>query len=145
MPMSRLPAAVGLALTLASHSASASCQVSLNSVNFGSVSPTARTDSTGQIRVHCDQAVAYLMGISPGPSGGQRRMTGPSNATLRYDLYADSGHNFPWGDGHALGDALGGVSDGNKTDTYTIYGAIPAQPGALPGQYVDTPLVTLSF
>jgi spore coat protein U-like protein len=143
--MTMLTSLTVLAALLAADPAFAGCQVTLTGVSFGSVSPSTRTDSTGRVRVDCDQPLAYMIGIAPGPGGGERRMVGPGNATLRYDLYIDPGRNFPWGDGSALGDALGGASDGKQPDSYTIYGAVPAQPRALPGDYVDATMVTLSF
>lgn len=136
-------ALVALGALLASEPALAQCQVSLNGVSFGSVSPGTRTDGTGRVRVDCDTPASYAVAIAS--AGGQRRMNGPNGATLRYELYSDAGRHIVWGDGNGAGDPLAASSNGTSTDTFTIYGAIPSQPSAPPGDYADAALVTLSF
>lgn len=140
--MMRLVAAVALALVA---TRTAACQIELAPVSFGIVEHDRRTDGTGRITVDCDAPRPFLIGIGPGQGGSERRMTGPDGATLRYELYADPGRNFPWGDDQTGGSAVGGVSDGVHPDTFTVYGRIPAQGGKPPGIYTDSLLVTLSF
>jgi spore coat protein U-like protein len=126
-------------------STASACQVDVVGVTFGEIEAGRSKDSTGRITITCPSAGSYLVGISPGLGGSERRMMGPDGASLRYELYQDAGRNFPWGDDQSIGGALGGVSDGLHPDTYTIYGRVPAQTGKLPGSYMDSLLVTLSF
>lgn len=121
------------------------CQVDLAGVNFGIVEAGRASDATGRITITCPSPRSYLVGISPGLGGSERRLFGPGGASLRYELYADPGHNFPWGDDQSIGGAMGGVSDGLHPDTLTIYGRVAAQSGQPPGTYTDSLLVTLSF
>jgi spore coat protein U-like protein len=141
--MTMMIALAALGALLASGQAFATCQVSLNGVSFGSVSPSTRTDGTGRIRVDCDEPGSYEVAIAG--SNGPRTMQGPHGAVLRYELYMDTGRHIVWGDGSGNGDPLGASSDGTSIDSFTIYGAVPSQPSASPGDYADAPLVTLSF
>jgi spore coat protein U-like protein len=72
-------------------------------------------------------------------------MTGPGGATLDYRLFSDSGWSIPWGDGLAEGQPVAAGSDGQNPQCLTIYGAMPAQSGVPPGEYVDSVEVTLTF
>lgn len=123
----------------------AACQVDVAPLTFGIVEHDRRTDGTGRITVTCDAPRPFLIGIGPGQGGAERRLVGPDGATLRYELYADPGRNFPWGDDQTGGSAIGGVSDGVHPDMFTIYGRIPPQGGKPPGIYTDSLLITLSF
>ena len=131
---------VVLLLALVATPAMAGCRVELDGVSFGGVDATRRTTGTGRVRVDCDQAVAYEVGI-----GGARSMDGPNGATLDFGLYMDPGRNIPWGDGERHGSALGNSSDGVQADSLTVYGEIPAQPGIAAGEYAASLLVTLNF
>jgi spore coat protein U-like protein len=121
------------------------CQVDVTGVSFGDIEAGRSKESTGRITITCPKPGSYLIGISPGLGGSERRMIGPDGAFLRYGLYQDAGGNFPWGDDQSIGGALGGVSDGLHPDTLTIYGRVPAQSAKPPGSYTDSLLVTLSF
>jgi spore coat protein U-like protein len=144
MPLRADVALTALAVGLASCPAFASCQVSASGMSFGQVSPNGRTDTTGQVRVECDRPQSYELGVATA-GNGERHMHGPGGATLRYQMFIDKAHSLPWGDGSSGGSALGNASDGTNADRFTIYGIIPAQPSAPPGDYVDAPLLTLSF
>lgn len=140
--MMRLVGALALALVAMP---TVACQIDVSAVTFGIVEHDRRTDGTGRITVTCNTARPFLIGIGPGQGGSERRLSGPDGATLRYELYADPGRNFPWGDDQTGGSAVGAVSDGVHPNTFTIYGRIPAQGGKPPGIYTDSLLVTLSF
>ena len=72
-------------------------------------------------------------------------MDGPSGSRLEYRLYSDAGRSVPWGDGGSTGNPVSGGSDGAGQDRLTIYGEVPAQPGVLAGEYLDSLQVTLTF
>lgn len=143
--MTALRWCLAAAVLLAPGPALAVCGIQLQGVSFGSIDVMRREESTGSVRVSCDEPVGFLVEIGGGASGGERRMYAAGGASLRYELYADPAKTHLWGDGQTVGSAVGGSSDGATPQTFTIYGVIPSQPGTLPGVYMDSPLVTLSF
>lgn len=143
--MTALRWCLAAAALLAPGPALAVCGVQLQGVSFGAIDVMRRQESTGSVRVSCDKPVAFLVEIGGGVSGGERRMHAAGGGSLRYELYADPANSHLWGDGQTVGSPVGGSSDGASPQTFTIYGVIPSQPGTLPGTYMDSPLVTLSF
>ncbi|HMR29783.1 MAG TPA: spore coat U domain-containing protein [Geminicoccaceae bacterium] len=143
--MRTLVACLAAAWLLAPVEARAVCGIQLQGVSFGTIDVMRREESTGSVRVSCDEAVAFSVEIGGGSTGGERRMYAAGGGSLRYQLYADAATTRPWGDGLTVGSAVGGSSDGANPQTFTIYGVIPSQPGTLPGVYTDSPLVTLGF
>jgi spore coat protein U-like protein len=145
--MSRLPALAALLLgPLAAAEAVAACAIDLTSVAFGTIDVARTEDGTGKVKVTCDQAQVFLVGIGSGAGGqGGRKMVGPGDSRLSYELYLDPGRNEVWGDGETTGQALIDASDGVKPGQYTIYGRVPAQPGKPPGSYADSLVVTVTF
>jgi spore coat protein U-like protein len=122
-----------------------SCTVSPQAVAFGGYDAlsSAPTDGVGTIRVGCDAAANFTVGLSAGNGGGQgsRAMQGGQRA-LQYDLYADPSRSSPWGDGSGLG---GPVSAGGTDTDLTVYGRIPARQNVPAGTYSDVIVVTVSF
>jgi spore coat protein U-like protein len=137
--------ALAAGLILAAPAALAACSVAVDPVAFGVIDSTRQATGTGEVVVRCDAPASFEVGISPGRSGGTRRMTGPENGRLDYHLHTDAGRSIPWGDGQAIGRAQAGASDGNQPTRLTIYGTVPAQPGVPAGEYEDSLQVTLSF
>ncbi len=126
--------------------ARAGCSVELSPVTFGVVDLTSRSRGTGEVVVRCDVAGSFAVAIANGRGGkGSRQMTGPGGAKLDYRLFSDSGRSISWGDGAAEGQPVVGSSDGSNPERLTIYGAVPAQSGIPPGEYLDSVEVTLSF
>jgi spore coat protein U-like protein len=122
------------------------CSIELSPVTFGVVDLTSRSRGTGEVVVRCDEAGSFTVGISNGRGGkGSRQMIGPGGGNLEYRLFSDSGRTIPWGDGLAEGQPVAGSSDGESPQRLTIYGAVPAQSGIVPGEYVDSVEVTLTF
>lgn len=140
-------ATLGLALVaaLCPASALAVCSVQVQGVSFGTIDVMRRTESTGSVRVSCTQPVGFLVEITGSVANGQRRMSAAGSGSLRYELYADAAHAHVWGDGQSIGSPVGSASDGKTAQSFTVYGVIPSQPGTLPGEYLDAPLVTLTF
>jgi spore coat protein U-like protein len=141
------PVTLGLALlaALIPAPALAVCGVQVQGVAFGTIDVMRREESTGSVRIICDQPVGFLVEIGGAVSGGQRRMHAAGGGSLRYELYADAANTHVWGDGQTVGTPVGSASDGKTPLTITVYGVIPPQPGTLPGDYLDSPLITLSF
>ena len=137
--------AFAVAVTAAPPPAWAVCGVQVQGVSFGAIDVMRREESTGSIRVTCDEPVSFSIEIVGATSDGERRMYAAGGASLRYALYADAAHGQAWGDGQSIGSPVAGSSNGSSAATFTVYGVIPSQPGTLPGDYVDSPLVTLSF
>jgi spore coat protein U-like protein len=137
--------ALALAAVAAPLPALAMCGVQVQGVSFGAINVLRREESTGGVRVTCDQPVSFLIEIVGTVSGGERRMAASGGASLRYALYADAAHGQVWGDGQGIGSPVSGTSDGATAEAFTIYGVVPSQPGTLPGDYSDSLLVTLGF
>ena len=122
------------------------CSVELSPVTFGVVDTTQRSRGTGEVVLRCDDPAAFEVAIAAGSAvGGTRRMDGPSGSRLDYRLFSDSGRSVPWGDGGSTGGPVSGSSDGAAQTRLTIYGEVPAQPGVVAGEYLDSLQVTLSF
>lgn len=136
-----------------------SCSVSTVALVLGSYNPLAGTaaDATGSVALACRGLAGVLIGydIALGPglhAGGQvlsRRLSSGS-AALAYGLYQDAGRSVLWGDasGGSLvrGTLLLNLLGLSPATTHPVYGRVPGgQTGALPGQYLDTVTVTVSY
>jgi spore coat protein U-like protein len=140
----------------------ANCTVSSVGVNFATYNPLAGTpdDSTGQVSITCTmvgngkpESVAYSieLGMGNASSYSPRRLVSGSNALL-YNLFRDAGRSQVWGNGlgstYTVTDSVlvgPGVGNGTRSNTYTIYGRVPAGQDPDPGSYSDTIVITLSF
>ncbi len=142
--------------------ASLACTASATSVVFGTYDPlaVAPLDSAGSVSISCDltfpsaaSKVNYSFSLSAGVSGSMlaRYMESPPNQ-LNYDLYTSNAYSQIWGDGSAgTANVSGSMKLGSpgsvwsKTDTYTVFGRIVALQDALPGNYFDTIIVTVTY
>ena len=142
--------------------AALTCTASASGIAFGvynqfNLSPT---DSTGSVSIACDltfpsaaSKVNYTFSLSSGSSGTMlaRQMQSTPNV-LPYNIYTSSTYSAIWGDGSG-GTAtvsgsmkLGSPGTGwSQTDTYTLYGRIPAGQDAMPGTYADMIIVTVTY
>jgi spore coat protein U-like protein len=123
------------------------CSVSASNLNFGSAGVlVAAVNATSAITLTCTNAAPYTVSLDGGLSGAtnpaQRKMTQASEQ-ITYGLYQDSGRTQPWGDSVGTNTAAGTGS--GLTQTFTVYGRVPAQNTPSPGTYVDTVVVTLSY
>ncbi|KAK6024708.1 spore Coat Protein U domain protein [Ostertagia ostertagi] len=134
------------------------CTLGTTNVAFGTYSPLAfgNTDTTGTVKVDCGGVVGLLIpfsiAISAGGSGSyaNRQMKSGSNQ-LAYNLYTDASYTTVWGDGTSSSQLvnagvtldLAGLA---PTQNFYVYGRIPGrQLSAVPGVYVDTISVTLTY
>lgn len=127
----------------ASVSNSCAVGVSATDLNFGSVSSLAApVDGTSTITLTCPPNTSWTLGLSYGvnASGTQRRMAGPSGAYVTYGLYRDLGRTQVWDNSSNMVTGSGG-----NPSSVTVYGRVPPQPGAGPGNYSDTVTVTLTY
>ena len=131
-----------LLLATAPGVARAACQINANAVAFGAVRPGLQASGTGRLVVACDRATQMQVAIAAASS--TRYMRGPGNAKLAYDLFQDSAHRTRWGSGKADGSARPAAAAG-RSETLTVYGVIPKQPGVPPGTYVDDLTVSVDF
>ena len=133
------------------------CTVSAGSVAFGIYDPLALgpLDSTGTIQATCTSArpphITYEIRLDAGQAGSfaPRAMAGGASQ-LTYNLYIDAARSAVWGDGSGGTSVV--TADYNltppgstQTDSYTVYGRVPAAQVVTAGSYLDTITVTLEF
>lgn len=121
------------------------CRITANDLDFGTQStPLAQTDSDTFIDVRCTNASPFTVGLSNGlhPSGGSRRMSDGSNF-VSYGLFQDAARNVDWDN---TGNRKSGAGLGTSTSIMmSVFGRIPADPAAVPGNYTDTITVDIEF
>jgi spore coat protein U-like protein len=155
---SALPAAVLAFAPLVSHAA-ATCAVTAVGPAFGTYSPanTSPTVANGSVTATCtwtgggSTTVNVVASYGAGNSGSfpNRWMLSGTNR-LNYNIYFESNFQTIRGNGTAgtqTGAASLTVSSGNRTASVsgTLFGRIPAQQDAVPGNYTDTILITMTY
>lgn len=139
--------------------AAASCTVSAVGPAFGAYSPanTNPTLANGSVTATCTWTgggptnVNLVASYSAGNSGSypNRWMLSGTNR-LNYNIYFESNFQTIRGNGSngtQTGSASLRVSNGTRTATATgvIYGRIPAQQDAVPGNYADLITITMTY
>jgi spore coat protein U-like protein len=120
------------------------CSVDTTPLAFGAIDPLLRapSDSVASLTVRCDEEQAYSIAIAG--SGQPLRVMQSGSNTLAYQIYLDASRQSIWGDGsHGSISAQGSASAAGTT--HHLYGRVPSQPQAVPGLYVDTLLISISF
>ncbi len=126
----------------------ANCVInSASTLDFGSTGVlTALVDQSSTILVQCTNTTPYDIGLNAGVGSGAsvatRKMTN-AGATIDYSLYTDPSRNTVWGNTVST-DTVSAVGNGSS-QSYTVYGRIPAQSTAAPGTYTDTITVTVTY
>jgi len=135
------------------------CTVAASSLAFGVYNPlnTTATTSVGNLSINCSGSgsgsvsVTTAVTFSTGLSGtyATRKMFSGSNA-LNYNIFWSTAYTQVMGDGS--GGSFAGTAGpftvfagGSTPVTGTMYGRIPAQQDVVPGTYVDTVLVTVTY
>lgn len=122
-----------------------SCRIStLAQMNFGATSAFADSrEQTASLQLKCTRDVAWQVSLDEGlhAQSGDRFMAS-GDARVGYELYSDPSRSSRWG--NSQGSAVSGVGNGDM-QRLTVYGQVPAQPAALPGNYHDTITVTLTY
>ncbi len=116
------------------------CSVSSPAVNFGNYSGTQVTPGATPVSVSCPLLFSYNIGLNAGTGAGAttttRKMTGPSGATLNYQLFQNASHTTNWG--NTVGtDTVSGTGSG-LAQTLNIYPLLPTGQNNVPGTYIDT-------
>jgi spore coat protein U-like protein len=143
--------------------AGAECSITSVGLNFGvyDLASPQPDDVAATVTVTCVYVgsggatnVAYTLALSNGLHGSSAttRQMGSPGGLLGYNVYADPARTLVWGTGSggtvvASGSmTVGpGVGNGTRTATHTVYGRMPALQDALPGDYLDTLVLTLSY
>ena len=126
------------------------CNITATNIDFGQIGLTSgQVSANGNIGVTCSAGTAYTIslnnGTAAGATAGARKMTRDGGTeTLTYGLYIDPTHNIAWGDGTGGATVMMGTGDG-VAHQFPVYGMVPPQPGAAPGVYRDTIIVTITY
>lgn len=124
------------------------CQITAtNILDFGTKGVlTAAVETTSTLDVVCTPSTAYDIGLNAGGGSGAttatRKMTGGA-ATIDYQMFSDAARTTNWGDTVAT-DTVSSTGTGS-TQSFTIYGRVPAQTTPATGTYTDTVTVTVTF
>ena len=126
----------------------ATCLInSASALNFGSAGVlTANVDQTSTIAVQCTNTTPYNIGLDAGTGTGATvavRKLSTGGATVNYTLYSDSGRTTIWGNTVST-DTVAATGNG-ASQSYTVYGRVPAQTTPAPGTYTDTVTVTVTY
>jgi spore coat protein U-like protein len=124
------------------------CRVAATNLNFGTSGVLATaTDAASTVSVTCSNPTPYTVGLSIGTGAGattaNRKMTGPSGATVNYSLYLDAARSQLWGASVGV-DTIGSSGTGSA-QSFTVYGRVPAQTTPAPGTYSDVINVTVTY
>jgi spore coat protein U-like protein len=126
----------------------ATCTInSASTLDFGTAGVlTANVDQTSTIAVQCTDTTPYSIGLDAGTGTGAtvtvRKLTSGAT-TVNYTLYSDSGHNNIWGNTPPT-DTVAATGNG-ASQSYTVFGRVPAQTTPAPGTYTDTVTVTVTY
>lgn len=113
-------------------------------MDFGTPSRLdAALDQDSAITLRCPTGTAWSLTLNNGlnADGSVRRMAAGTHRII-YELYRDSARLVRWGDTQAS--QVSGVGSAVE-QSVPVYGRVPAQAVAAPGNYSDTITVTLTY
>lgn len=118
-----------------------------NTLDFGTQGAlTTAIDTSSELKVVCTPSTPYNIGLNAGSTSGAttttRQMTGAGGA-IDYQMFQDGSRTVNWGD--VVGTDTVSSSGTGSTQTFTIYGRVPAQTTPATGTYTDTVAVTVTF
>lgn len=126
------------------------CAISLDPVAFGALNLPGEdgVDAAGSLSVNCTKGTRWSASADRGTGQGaslvSRRLSS-DNGQITYGLYLDSGRSRIWGDGSGATATFGDVGSG-ASQAFPIYGRIaPGQGDAVPGDYSDLVVVTVTY
>jgi len=125
-----------------------SCVIrSAATLNFGSIGViVSNVDSTSALRVQCTSGTPYNIGLNAGTGLGATvalRKMSHGTSTINYSLYTTSARTTVWGNTVGI-DTVGAMGNG-ASQSYTVYGRVPAQTTPAPAAYTDTITVTVTY
>src|SRR5262249_28212807 len=121
---------------------------SASTLNFGGSQGLllSNVDQTSTLQVQCTDTTPYNIGLNAGTGAGAtvgvRKLTS-GGATINYSLYSDAGHTTVWG--NTISTDTVAASGNGSSQSYTIFGRVPAQATPVPGTYTDTITVTVTY
>ncbi|MDD5480931.1 spore coat U domain-containing protein [Rhodoferax sp.] len=130
-----------------------SCHVSTAALAFGAYNTAspAPLDVMGSLDLHCSNKVHAELSLSVGNgtgasySGGRKMTRAGGSNTLTYNLYADAARTRVLGDG-THGSVTLKINSNKNNYSQTIWGRLPGgQTSALPGNYQDMVVATVSY
>jgi spore coat protein U-like protein len=119
------------------------CLLQTANLDFGTAGLIGdNIDADTAMSLTCTPGTHYAISIDGGRSGDpDNRLLYSGANTVRYGLYANSGHTIPWG--VDSGETVSGTGTG-ADQQYGVYGRIPPQPASA-GSYADTVVVTITY
>ena len=153
-PLVRLLGAVSL-WTMPAAALAISCSVQTLPASFGVYSPQSATPATAtgaiditctcQVLVDCT-AFTYRVDITAGQSGSTAaRQMKAATGSLGYNLYQDPGYTTIWGSDSAGRSSLYLLTLFGSYQRIPVYARAPAGQTVRPGNYVDTPIITIIY
>ncbi|KAF0810336.1 hypothetical protein A167_01017 [Alcanivorax sp. S71-1-4] len=123
------------------------CRVSATDMAFGPHGLLlAPVDAQSTVSVRCSNETDFSVSLDNGlnAAGSQRRMVSAGSNLLPYEIYRDGARTQRWGS--APGETVTGVGLGTATVLdLPVYGRVPANTLAAPGDYTDTLTVEVTF
>ncbi len=111
---------------------------------------TGNVPASTTVAVQCTNTTPYNIGLNAGGTTGGTTTTRlllnqaqGSTATVGYTLWQDNLYTQNWGNNVGV-DTQGSTGTG-ASQSFTIYGRIPAQTTPAPGTYLDTITVTVTY
>jgi spore coat protein U-like protein len=116
------------------------CNTSVPTVNFGTYTGSLVTPGATALTISCLIFNSYTVALNAGTGSGAttttRKMTGPSSATLNYQIFQNSSHTINWG--NTIGtDTVSGTGSGFN-QTINMYPQLAGGQNVAPGTYNDT-------
>jgi spore coat protein U-like protein len=120
---------------------------STSTMDFGSQGVlTSNVDTTSTLAVQCTNTTPYNIGLDAGLGTGAtvavRKMSNGAKL-INYTLYSDSGRSTVWG--NTVGTDTVAATGNGASQSYTVYGRVPAQTTPAAAAYTDTITVTVTY
>lgn len=125
----------------------ASCDINTTALAFGTI-PTQINEpvnADAAINVSCTDTTPYTISLDMGNGGGNdptKRKMSTGLTSLTYGIYMDGARTQPWGT--QPGSTVSGLGAG-LSQSYPVYGQVPAGQNAAIGVYTDSVMVTVSY
>ncbi len=125
----------------------AACSVGATAMSFGTLSASTTTDSTATISATCTSGTLYDIGIGIGDHWDNQATLRRMKSTTSNDYVA-----YALSNSATMTPAIGASAPNNFVDdavgtgvlqTYTVYGR--ANSGSIPGSYVDSLVIILTY
>lgn len=123
------------------------CLVSASNLDFGNAGVlSGMIDAVSQIDVSCTANSPFQIGLGDGLHNTAplaRRMRSAAGDFIAYELYRDSGRSLLWGTAGS-GQSQPGTGSGTS-QTFSVFGRVPAQATPPAGIYSDTVVVVVTY